>query len=41
MDGHDDGREVRTRLKLEPNVSSVDEMCTRNRIVRAHDARSQ
>ena len=41
MDGHDDGREVRTRLKLEPNVSSVDEMRTRNKIVRAHDAHSQ
>ena len=31
---------VRTRLELEPNVS-MDEVYTRNKTVRAHDARSQ
>ena len=31
---------VRTRLELEPNVS-VNEAYTRNKTVRAHDARSQ
>ena len=32
--------EVRTRLELEPNVS-MNDVYTRNKTVRAHDARSQ